>query len=228
MRNNPVPQPPGEADIFQETDAMMRKRAQYFASRRCAPPAAGCLRHGPWEGLREFHGPRPKIGHSKRLARRISPISPKLLGWERFFMHLADVAGNVQRVPNEPVPLKRHPQGVTGGHTYSDILKELDRLRNSKAMKGCSRLLQLVTFVVEATLKGEQGHLKETTIGVFVFGRSPDYNPKVDTIVRSQAWRLRAKLKAYYASEGLHDPVIIDLPVGQYVPVFRRGCRNCD
>jgi hypothetical protein len=103
---------------------------------------------------------------------------------------------------------------------YQEIWSALERIRNSRAMSGCHRLAQLLTFVVEATLNGESSHLKETTIGVFVFGRSPDYDPKVDTIVRSQAWRLRAKLKKYYASEGAHDPVIIDLPVGHYVPVF--------
>ena len=68
--------------------------------------------------------------------------------------------------------------------------------------------------------KGEAIYLKETTIGVAVFGRSPDYDPKVDTIVRSQAWRLRSKLKKYYSAEGIEDPVVIDLPLGHYVPVF--------
>jgi len=87
-------------------------------------------------------------------------------------------------------------------------------------MKNCQRLAQLLTFVVEATLKGEASHLKETTIGVCVFGRSPDYDPKVDTIVRSQAWRLRGKLKEYYATEGSHDPIIINVPLGRYVPAF--------
>jgi hypothetical protein len=87
-------------------------------------------------------------------------------------------------------------------------------------MRGCQKLHQLLTFVVDATLKGEAAHLKETTIGVFVFGRAPDYDPKVDTIVRSQAWRLRGKLREYYASEGAEDPVIIDVPVGRYVPTF--------
>jgi hypothetical protein len=109
---------------------------------------------------------------------------------------------------------------TTGGLSYSVIWGALDRIRGSKAMKGCQRLVQLLTFVVEATLKGESGHLKETTIGVFVFGRSPDYDPKVDTIVRSQAWRLRGKLREYYASEGADDPIVIDVPVGGYVPAF--------
>jgi len=82
--------------------------------------------------------------------------------------------------------------------------------------------MQLLSFVVGATVRGEAGHLKETTIGVAVFGRSPDYDPKADTIVRSQAWRLRAKLRQYYASSGAADPIIIDVPTGHYVPVFRR------
>ncbi len=88
-------------------------------------------------------------------------------------------------------------------------------------MSGCNRLVQLLDFVVASTLRGEASHLKETTIGVYVFGRSPDYDPKVDTIVRSQAWRLRAKLRKYYASEGAHDPVIVEVPTGHYVPAFR-------
>ena len=87
-------------------------------------------------------------------------------------------------------------------------------------MSGCHRLVQLLLFVVDSTLKGESMHLKETTIGVAVFNRSPDYDPKVDTIVRSQAWRLRSKLRKYYSSEGANDPIVIEVPVGHYVPVF--------
>lgn len=87
-------------------------------------------------------------------------------------------------------------------------------------MKGCDRLAQMLTFVVDATLKGEAMHLKETTIGVAVFGRPPDYDPKVDTIVRSQAWRLRSKLRAYYETEGAADHIRIRIPLGHYIPVF--------
>jgi len=103
----------------------------------------------------------------------------------------------------------------------SVIRSAMERIRSSQAMSGCNRLLQLLTFVVESTLRGSGAHLKETTIGVEVFGRSPDYDPKVDTIVRSQAWRLRAKLRKYYSSEGANDPMVIDIPTGQYVPFFR-------
>ena len=101
-----------------------------------------------------------------------------------------------------------------------EIWAAVDRLRHSRAMSGCHRLAQLLEFVVASTLKGEASHLKETTIGVFVFGRNADYDPKADTIVRSQAWRLRAKLKKYYSSEGATDPVVINIPIGHYVPAF--------
>jgi hypothetical protein len=101
-----------------------------------------------------------------------------------------------------------------------DVWGEVNRIQKSRAMTGCQRLMQLLNFVVGSTLKGEADHLKETTIGVAVFGRSPDYDPKADTIVRSQAWRLRSKLRKYYSGEGADDPLIIDIPVGHYVPVF--------
>jgi|SRR5579885_1299054 hypothetical protein len=106
------------------------------------------------------------------------------------------------------------------GLTPSQVWDAFDRIRESQALTGCRRLVQLLEFVVRSTLQGEAPHLKETTIGVAVFGRNPDYDPKADTIVRSQAWRLRSKLRKYYAAEGAGDPVIIDLPLGHYVPEF--------
>lgn len=125
-------------------------------------------------------------------------------------------------LPDQKQDASVPPEGhVTDQHIDpSAIRSAVDRIGASRAMSGCHRLMQLLNFVVASTLRGESDHLKETTIGVAVFGRSPDYDPKVDTIVRSQAWRLRSKLRKYYASEGANDPVVIDVPVGHYVPVF--------
>jgi hypothetical protein len=107
------------------------------------------------------------------------------------------------------------------GPSSSDVYQALTRVRLSSSMRRAERLVQLLTFLVEATLNGEAEYLKETTVGVSVFGRPPDYDPKTDTIVRSQAWRLRAKLQGYYEAEGALDSVIIDIPKGQYSAVFR-------
>ena len=87
-------------------------------------------------------------------------------------------------------------------------------------MRRAGRLIELLNFLVETTLRGEAHYLKESTIGVEVFGRAPDYDPKADNIVRSQAWRLRAKLQDYYNSEGAADAVVISVPKGQYAAVF--------
>jgi len=56
---------------------------------------------------------------------------------------------------------------------------------------------------------------------VEVFGRRPSYDPRIDAVVRTEAVKLRARLKQYYDSEGREDRLIIDLPKGGYVPVFR-------
>jgi adenylate cyclase len=54
-----------------------------------------------------------------------------------------------------------------------------------------------------------------------VFDRTSQYDPSIDAIVRVEARRLRAKLKAYYEGPGRNDPVLIGLRPGSYVPVFR-------
>jgi hypothetical protein len=110
--------------------------------------------------------------------------------------------------------------GVPEGVSSEEIRSAVDHILHSRTMSGCHRLTQLLEFVVASTLRGEASHLKETTIGVYVFGRSPDYDPKVDTIVRSQAWRLRSKLRKYYAAEGSNANIVVDIPIGHYVPVF--------
>lgn len=111
--------------------------------------------------------------------------------------------------------------GIADEIDSSVIWAAVERIHGSRAMSDCPRLMQFFRFVVASTLRGEAMHLKETTIGVAIFGRAPDYDPKVDTIVRSQAWRLRSKLKKYYESEGLNESLIIELPIGHYVPTFR-------
>ena len=104
----------------------------------------------------------------------------------------------------------------------AEVRAAVQRLCHSESLSGSEKLVHFLDFVVETTLSGDARHLKETVVGVSVFGRPPDYDPKADTIVRSQAWRLRSKLTQYYHAEGAQDPVIIDLPRGSYVPVFSR------
>jgi serine/threonine-protein kinase len=77
---------------------------------------------------------------------------------------------------------------------------------------------RFLRFVVERVLTGRAGELKEYAIGVEVFDRRPDYDPRVDPVVRVEARRLRSKLETYY--EQAPDELRIQLPKGSYVPVF--------
>jgi TolB-like protein len=79
----------------------------------------------------------------------------------------------------------------------------------------------LLRFVVERHLDGRDNALKESVIALEVFGNR-DYDPKQDSIVRTEMARLRARLAEYYLREGTHDQVLIELPKGRYIPVFRQ------
>lgn len=99
-----------------------------------------------------------------------------------------------------------------------EVHNALARVVGSPGFVSAGRLAPFLTFVVERTLAGEP--LKESIVGVEVFGRAADYDPRLDPIVRVEARRLRSRLAEYYAGPGADDPVRIDLPKGTYAPVF--------
>jgi serine/threonine-protein kinase len=98
----------------------------------------------------------------------------------------------------------------------------LERVLGSAGFTRNERLSGFLRFVVARTLEGKDSELKESVIAVEVFGRRTDYDPKLDSIVRTEAGRLRARLTEYYSGEGSSDPVVIELPKGGYVPLFRQ------
>jgi len=101
-----------------------------------------------------------------------------------------------------------------------DRLAQLERVLQSRAFHGSESLRSFLQFVVTKTIDDHEDQLKEYTIATEVFGRAETYNPKIDSVVRVQAGRLRAKLQEYYSTEGKSDTIIIDLPKGHYKPVF--------
>jgi len=83
------------------------------------------------------------------------------------------------------------------------------------------RRARFLRTVVERSLEGRAEDLKESVVGVMVFDRPPDYDPKIDSIVRVQARQLRGKLREYYAGAGSGERIRIELPKGSYAPVIR-------
>jgi hypothetical protein len=101
------------------------------------------------------------------------------------------------------------------------IREELSRILESSIFIQSDRLGRFLRYTVETTLEGDAETLKEYLIGTEVYDRKPPYHPSVDSIVRSEARRLRSKLKEYYESEGKNDSIFIYYRPGSYVPAFR-------
>jgi serine/threonine-protein kinase len=109
---------------------------------------------------------------------------------------------------------------ATAGQNGSAPLDELERILSSSHFARSEGLSKLLRFLVERQIEGRSSELKESLIGVDVYGRKPDYDPKLDSTVRSEIARLRTKLATYYANEGHLDPLVIELPKGGYIPRF--------
>jgi len=108
------------------------------------------------------------------------------------------------------------------------IREELSRMLESPIFAQSDRLARFLRFTVETTLAGQGETLKEYLIGTEVYDRKPPYHPSSDSIVRSEARRLRNKLRQYYESVGKDDPIFIYYRTGSYVPAFRpRRTEDC-
>jgi TolB-like protein len=98
------------------------------------------------------------------------------------------------------------------------IREELTKLLTSQIFARSERLGRFLQFTVDQVLAGKQSEIKEYVIGVEVYDRRPSYNPAGDSIVRTEARRLRGKLKQYYEVDGKTDPVRIVFSPGSYIP----------
>ena len=109
---------------------------------------------------------------------------------------------------------------VLNGVPSAEIRGQLDLILRSRAFIQSHRIRRFLQFVVEESLLGQPHRLKEYLIGLEVFDRREAFDPRVDSIVRVEARRLRYKLEEYYRTEGREDGIRIVLRKGSYVPIF--------
>lgn len=111
--------------------------------------------------------------------------------------------------------------GVTGHVTELEPrLFQVEKLVNSHTLQGSESLCKLLRYLAEHAIKQPGIALKEYQIATEVFGRPADFDSHLDSLVRVQAGRLRTKLAEYYASEGVNDPIIVELRKGAYTLAF--------
>ena len=100
------------------------------------------------------------------------------------------------------------------------VLKELDSIIASYHFQSSKRYPAMLKYIVDATLDGRSGDLKERTLGVEVFGRDPNYDTSADPVVRLSAGEVRKRIAQYYQESGHDAHLQIKLPLGSYVPEF--------
>ena len=104
--------------------------------------------------------------------------------------------------------------------TPEAIRDQLESVIRDPVFRSSKRSVQFLRYVVEQTLNGSAGQIKERTIGVEVFGRDPSYDTNLDHVVRTAAIELRKRLAMYYGDEKHRSELRVSLVPGSYVPHF--------
>lgn len=97
----------------------------------------------------------------------------------------------------------------------------IERILATGPFQKSGRLRELLPYMAERALHGHGHELTEHNIGIAVFGKPADYSPVEDSSVRVHARQLRLKLHEYFDGEGRGEAIVVEVPKGSYVPVFR-------
>jgi hypothetical protein len=103
------------------------------------------------------------------------------------------------------------------------VREQLQRLLAHPLFANSRRYPALLAYTVEETLKGNAAELKERSIGIEVFGRAPTYDANADPVVRITAGEVRKRLSLYYYDASHAGELVIELPLGTYVPILRQS-----
>lgn len=100
------------------------------------------------------------------------------------------------------------------------IEAQLQKMCSAALFRRKPRVRSFLEFTVRQTLDDQHAKLKEYSIAVEVFQRPEDFDPRLDSIVRVEARRLRATVERYYETEGHQDRLVIRYRRGNYIPTF--------
>ena len=103
-------------------------------------------------------------------------------------------------------PLEKTGSSGSGAPSGDDVRAYLQRLLASSAFSISSRRGQLLKYLVEHTLAGDGDKVSEYAIGLDVFQKPASFDPRIESVVRTEVSRLRQRLKDYYADEGRKGP----------------------
>jgi hypothetical protein len=104
----------------------------------------------------------------------------------------------------------------------AEVESEVRCILEGSEFRRSKRSQQFLHHIVDCALAGDVERIKESVIGLELFGRAPGYNTGGDATVRVRACDVRRRLLAYYQRVGASARVRIELPPGSYMPRFGR------
>ena len=120
------------------------------------------------------------------------------------------------------VRLQEIAKTVSTDEDRAALRRHLRLIMEGEAFKGSRRSAQFLLYVVEKSLNQQLDVLKERTIGIELFGRTPAYDTGEDAIVRVTASDVRRRLLQHYGRAGQDTEFRIALPPGGYIPEIQR------
>ncbi len=124
-----------------------------------------------------------------------------------------------------PSPGMRDPEGLAneeGSPSTSAVRGALDRLLESQPFRTSKQCQDLLRYIVDRSLSGDDASLRERVIGTEVFGRKATYDTGEDPVVRVRAADVRKRLAQYYQSDVSRERTVrIELQPGSYLAHFR-------
>ena len=117
---------------------------------------------------------------------------------------------------------------VTGAGVVdrSQFEAAIERLVASHSLHGSESLCKILRYLAKQAIEHPGAQVKEYQIATEVLGRQANFDPQLDSMVRVQAGRLRAKLMEYYSTEGASDRYLVELPKGSYALGFHVRSRQ--
>lgn len=104
-----------------------------------------------------------------------------------------------------------------------EVHKELvERVLASSHLSKSARLTHLFVYLCRRVVDEDVQEIHELELGHKVFGRPSRYDTTADNIVRVHASLLRKRLSEYFLTDGCEEDFCIEIPRGNYAPVFRK------
>lgn len=130
-----------------------------------------------------------------------------------FFVRSTHIRSSEPLVPNDSTRTVVDPDAVE---------RTIVSIEASGHLGRGDRRLGLLRYVVAEELAGHGDRINSYTIAMDVFGRAEDFDPKTDSIVRTEMGRLRNGLRLFNAESTDPDLLEVDIPKGAYRPEFHR------